>query len=336
MMTFEHIAQAWQKLRGRRSGEERYELLCKLFAPDGSIQCEHPGYFPECDHQGWFKACRAWVHSESPIDAPRELTEVFSALPTFMRLVAEAYLACADTARQAQVLALPEDGQKPVHQRTAPPAAAQALVEASCKAIIKLERAWSGKKEIEPFVARPHVSTLAWTVLDSIHWPGRSVSAADLVVQTFRQLRPFLETPAPSAWSTASHLTLTFLEPPRQEKGTETPDGIRLFKEKGERESRGEVVNILLDLIPDGVGCFYITPAWAFVERDNCFRAAEASVRTCIQEHYELWQPTWDVRWSVRRQNNRPFPFPLEIEGPSLGGAWGLGIAKLMVGRNVH
>lgn len=316
MMTFEQIAKDWRALeKDPETGEPwlnsrgRRQLLHTLCAPDGTAQD---------DHRGWFNACRAWVHGGPQPDDYEEIEKVRDALPTSAQSVAEAHLACANVAIQAQTLA-PRDAQVPLRLRTEAPGGAEPLVKAACEAITQLARGWTGTK---PFATQPNVRVVATDVLN-VHWPSPSVSASDLVVQIFRQLLPSLETPVPNAWATARDLTLELLEAPREQPRTETLIGLLI------QGDHGVVADIRLDRISDGAGCFCISQALAFLRRDVDFRRAEDNVRVCIQEHLGLWRPEWDVRWSIGRRDGQPLP--MDLEGDSLGGVWALGIAKLAI-----
>lgn len=322
MMTFKDIAERWDALtkdpgtgRPYVDSEELRWLLRTLCAPDG---------LADDDHRGWFTACWAWVHGGPPPDDYQEIQEVQSALPESAQSVAEAHLACAKAAIQAQTLAL-LDPQAPLRLRTEVPGGAQPLIKAACEAITQLERAWTDTK---PFATQLTILELAKEVLN-VHWLSPSVSAADLVVQTFRLLIPSLKTPLPNVWATARDLTLELLEATRRPTRTETLTGILVQRDQG------VVADVQLDLIPDGAGCFYPSPALAFVRRDADFLQAEADARTCVQEHYGLWAPMWDVRWSLRRRDGQLLPLDFlqetDLEGDSLGAAWALGIAKLAV-----
>jgi len=96
-------------------------------------------------------------------------------------------------------------------------------------------------------------------------------------------------------------------------------------------DKKGVVATLTLEAIPDGTGLLYPTPALAFVGRDGLFREAEQNAATALQQTYQLWHATWDVRWSLHRQDG--IPLLHRLEGNSLGGAFGLGLATLLAGR---
>ena len=72
------------------------------------------------------------------------------------------------------------------------------------------------------------------------------------------------------------------------------------------------------------MGDFHLAPELAFVYRDKEFREAEDTAHTLTKE---LWRSDRDVRWQVKLHSDHPVD---TFEGPSLGAAFTVGLAKLL------
>jgi len=88
----------------------------------------------------------------------------------------------------------------------------------------------------------------------------------------------------------------------------------------------GVGATLLLELIGDGRGECYAVPELAFL-RDAAARQAESHARACVAG-MGLWRTEWDVRWHLQRRDGKPL---VTLSGPSLGAAFTLGLAKLLV-----
>jgi len=88
----------------------------------------------------------------------------------------------------------------------------------------------------------------------------------------------------------------------------------------------GVVATLTLELMSAGNQTLYPVPACLFVDRDAAF--CQAAIAAC--EHVlqtGLWPQGWDVRWHVQRRDGKPL---LPLTGPSMGGAFALGLVKLL------
>jgi hypothetical protein len=96
------------------------------------------------------------------------------------------------------------------------------------------------------------------------------------------------------------------------------------------QSKNGIIAKLELEQLADaGQGVLYPDPAtMSFVYRDLEFRQAENNARAYVRSE-GLWsdQATFDVRWRLIRQDNRSLP---EVKGSSAGGAFALGLAKLL------
>ena len=90
--------------------------------------------------------------------------------------------------------------------------------------------------------------------------------------------------------------------------------------------NEGVGASLLLELISSGQGECYAVPELAFL-RDKDARRAEDNARACV-EGIGLWRTEWDVRWQLHRRDGKPL---VTLSGPSLGAAFALGLAKLLV-----
>lgn len=88
--------------------------------------------------------------------------------------------------------------------------------------------------------------------------------------------------------------------------------------------NEGVVTTLTLELLPDGSGELYPTPALAFL-RDDDFRQAEDNARTYL-EQTSFADTHKDIRWRLQRHDNKPLT---SLSGPSLGAAFALGVSKL-------
>jgi hypothetical protein len=94
-------------------------------------------------------------------------------------------------------------------------------------------------------------------------------------------------------------------------------------------QGRGVVTTLTLELMPDGIGTLYPAPELAFVRRDQAFRDSENAARAYV-ERLRLWRKDQDVRWRIQPRGKSG---PLRVlAGPSMGFAFALGLAKLLVG----
>lgn len=94
-----------------------------------------------------------------------------------------------------------------------------------------------------------------------------------------------------------------------------------------EARDDGVVATLTLEFVANGTGALYPDPALAFVYRDWEFRQAEDWARNYVQRR-GLWQKEWDVRWRLERRDRQPIS---ALTGPSMGGAFALGLAKCCV-----
>ena len=88
------------------------------------------------------------------------------------------------------------------------------------------------------------------------------------------------------------------------------------------------MTTLTLGLVPEGSGNFYPTPELAFL-RDETFCQAEADAREWIIRE-GLQDRSYDVRWQLRRNDSKAL---VNLIGPSMGAAFALGMAKLLVGE---
>jgi hypothetical protein len=73
----------------------------------------------------------------------------------------------------------------------------------------------------------------------------------------------------------------------------------------------------------------YPTPLLSLIARDEAFRRAESNARHCVLgEIRDGWPKNYDVRWDLHLQNGEPLSRVLM--GDSLGGAFALGLLKLL------
>ena len=100
-----------------------------------------------------------------------------------------------------------------------------------------------------------------------------------------------------------------------------------LYNAAGSDLDRCVVADVILERLP-GTGQWY--PALEHLltlERDSTFIEAERNACVWLYDS-DLWPLDTDVRWRIRRQDGESLPF---IAGPSLGGAFALGLARLLV-----
>ena len=92
--------------------------------------------------------------------------------------------------------------------------------------------------------------------------------------------------------------------------------------------NEGLVLSLTLDRVEGGSGVLYLHPDQAFVFRDQEFEQAEENAQEAVK-HLGLWPPEHqdDVRWSLTRSEGGRLP---TLTGPSAGGAFALGLAKLL------
>ena len=90
----------------------------------------------------------------------------------------------------------------------------------------------------------------------------------------------------------------------------------------------GSLMSLVIERLDGGSGILYVHPGLAFIYRDVAFRGAESSARAAVA-HLGLWPKASqeDVRWALRSSGARPVS---KFAGPSAGGAFALGLAKLM------
>jgi len=90
--------------------------------------------------------------------------------------------------------------------------------------------------------------------------------------------------------------------------------------------NEGVGASLLLELISNGQGECYAAPELVFL-RDKDARQAEDNACAYVKE-IGLWRKEWDVRWQLHRRDGKPL---VTLSGPSLGAAFTLGLAKLLV-----
>ena len=92
-------------------------------------------------------------------------------------------------------------------------------------------------------------------------------------------------------------------------------------------KSLGITADLVLALIEEGQGMLYPDPeTMSFVRCGEEFLQAGQHAVAFIRER-GLWPKTKDVRWMITRRGQEPM---LEIHGGSAGGAFALGLAKLL------
>jgi hypothetical protein len=95
--------------------------------------------------------------------------------------------------------------------------------------------------------------------------------------------------------------------------------------------NEGITADLTLELIDKGRGVLYANPEMmSFVLLGETFRKAEQNAENFIRGQ-GLWPRTEDIRWAIARKNHEPI---FEINGGSSGGAFGLGLAKLLSGED--
>ena len=101
-----------------------------------------------------------------------------------------------------------------------------------------------------------------------------------------------------------------------------------LVVDREHNEGQGLVLSLTLDRVEGGSGVLYPHPDQAFVFRDQEFEQAEENAQKAVK-HLGLWPPERqdDVRWSLTRPGDGRL---LALAGPSAGGAFALGLAKLL------
>lgn len=92
--------------------------------------------------------------------------------------------------------------------------------------------------------------------------------------------------------------------------------------------NEGMLTRLTLGLVPDGNGDLSPTPAFAFI-RDTTFCQAENNAREWIARA-GLSHEKRDIRWQLQRHDGKPV---VNLTGPSMGAAFGLGMAKLLAGE---
>lgn len=158
---------------------------------------------------------------------------------------------------------------------------------------------------------------------DPDHWPTDRWQ--QFVRQELESLKFSSPLSAEWAWDTIKTMWNSSREVTRSEKMTV------LFVLQS--INQGITATLILELLPSGRGIFYPDPAsMSFVScEDADFQQSIANALAHIhQRGLRMQDRQVDVRWKLKRQDGKPLP---RIEGGSLGGAFALGLAKLLAGE---
>jgi WD40 repeat protein len=100
-----------------------------------------------------------------------------------------------------------------------------------------------------------------------------------------------------------------------------------LLTEDRGQESIGILADLHLELVPQGTGQVYPTPALAFLRRAEEFERSAVSALEFMKRE-RLWPDGYDLRWHLTRRDEQPLCALLL--GNSLGGCFAFGLAKLL------
>jgi hypothetical protein len=314
------------------------ELWDELYRP------AHGGVEPGA----WFQACRAWVHAapRPPGDEPGGLQhfEQHSAherrdrhAATWPVALAHVAAACAAAAalRLDQVALRRHAREVVLHLETA------RNRDPSCPGWTPLwaaagEQHPDGEDDAEP--SDDGVACVSGP--DGPRWLElqHREMAAGHVARAFEVLRSAIlpsgvqaaAEPPMEFWSEALDLTLAILDTPRPALGPPQTIQTLFVSDAGPARSHGRVMTLRLERVPHGRGVLYAAPELSFVARTPEFRGAASHASATARDLLDYRDEATDVRWSLTglRDEDR---YPDRLEGPSLGGAFALGLMALAV-----
>jgi WD40 repeat protein len=161
----------------------------------------------------------------------------------------------------------------------------------------------------------------------------------DLPNPLVRDLVDELRTPADKIRSVGGILCGNLVKPERSQVVTL----LFVHEESGGRPERGVVADLVLESlrrsgfteITDETGpsldtCLYSAPALMFIERRDDFQHSIDIALSCARNLVAPLSGAGEIRWRFRE---RLHPVNLPLAGPSAGGAFALGIAKLLADR---
>ena len=100
-----------------------------------------------------------------------------------------------------------------------------------------------------------------------------------------------------------------------------------------DENEQGVTANLSLNLLDAGGGAIYPDPeTMSFVKLTDSFLQAHENAVAAIQHRGE-WVNYQDIRWKIERQDRKPLHV---LDGGSAGGAFALGIAKLLAGSKQY
>lgn len=160
--------------------------------------------------------------------------------------------------------------------------------------------------------------------LDSNAEPTSRSSESQDWGQFVREQLYLLAWQSPLSAEVAWDVVATFMDKPRRVTCSESINVLLVIN------GNGTTAMLTLELLEDpGRGVLYPDPAMLFLSRGEGFLEAEANALAYVRAE-ALWegnkgQP--DVRWKLVRQDGKPLFY---IDGCSAGGAFALGLAKLL------
>jgi hypothetical protein len=98
----------------------------------------------------------------------------------------------------------------------------------------------------------------------------------------------------------------------------------------GDKKGSGFTAELTIERLPNGNGSIYPSPQeHAFLTLDEDFEGAIANAVSFVREQGFSFDAI-DIRWRLERHDGLPLPYPLG--GPSIGGAFAMGLMKLLGG----
>lgn len=321
-MTFEEIQNQWNSLERNPQGrvfetEKKRALLKSVTSPT---------------QRWWFQACQNWLQMNIPlpdfVNKQCGLGQLILYLTEFEQTIALVHMYCAQALKSAEAISLSADSrdsdqvqEERWHQ----------LITSAWMALFKQSSCPLDEKSIQT-VSYKFRQTLATENKDF-----REIRAMQTVKAVFQTLwrksgasSSIGDNPIGFCIDIATELSTGVNRKPLHSIRSRPALLVRAKKPIESVSDNKQVVGIVAslhwELLPEGNGSIYAAPICAFVEWDERFKQAATTAVEYLHQS-GLWSNRYDIRWQMEIPDHL---LPLVLTGSSLGGEFGLGVAKLL------